>query len=285
MTTDHAKVYLKHYQADHAESSIRSARESLERFEGFIMGRGISPNSLDDFKLHLSTLDYANSTKNNWLRHVKTFLIWLASRGYIDLNQMQIAHHLKAFKQKRKLPDVLSKEQIERLVYEAGEYRGTWPTGALVLAGLLLGARRGELTSMNVTHIEPENRKIVLISHKTNLEREFPLDLTGVGDYLFLELHRRHRKLRYNQRAWEEIRRRAGIETPFKSLRSTFSSYAKSAGANPWLIDKILAHSGGVADKHYDRALVGIEGDNAPEWYGCVEAFEKAVHRVQIEKG
>lgn len=282
-----ADQYVTEYAQTHdKETSIRHCRVYVKHFVKWLGKRPLDVKALQEFKVHLVRESTSKRTRNLMLSYAKGYLKWLVLRGETTLREIEIRHALKPFKIDSELIDVLDKGQLQRLAEEAAKYRGEHPVGALVLAAMLTGARRGELTSLAVKHIEPEHSKLLLTSHKTRLQREFPFELMGVGAKLFEELKRKNRRLVYDYRAWHEIRTRAELpDCQFKQLRACFSSYAKSAGANPWLIDNFLAHSAGVAKGSYDRALVGIHGDNAPEWYGCTETFAWAVEHVQIERG
>lgn len=285
-TETQAGAYLRHYTETHdRESTIRHAREGVGLFEKWLAGREISVGLLHDFRLYMVSLTKSKNRRNDIMSHVKLYINWLLVRDEIDLKEVAMREALKPFRVDRSLVDILDKDQIKRIVVAAGEYRGKHPAGALVLAALATGARRGELTTLPLSHIDLANDKLILTSSKTRHQREFPLELCGVGRHVFAEQHRQNRRLDYEYRAWHTIRTAAGLrKVKFKTFRACFSSYAKSAGATPWLIDKLLAHSASVAERAYDRALVGITGDNAPQWYGCEAEFAEAVERVQISR-
>lgn len=278
-----AEAYLNDYKASHDRAStIRHATESVGRLEAWLNGQPITAAKLGDFRAHLASVTSSNNFRNMMLSHVRCYVRWLALRGVIQLTDLEIKAALKAYPLNARLLDVLGQDEIKRLVVAAGAYRGTKPVGALVLAGLLTGARRGELTSLALSDIDLGNRKILLSSTKTRIQREFPLVLCGVGAGLFDRLVHTHRRLCYDFRAWKDVLTAAEVKTQYKSLRATFSSYAKSAEMNPWLVDKLLAHSAAVAEKHYDRAIFGVRGQSAPEWYGCEAEMREAVEQVQL---
>lgn len=278
--------YLADYLAKHdRESTRRHARENVALFEKWLKDRPLTLANVSQYKAHVVGITKSTARRNLILSHARCFLKWCIMHGHLQAHELQMREVFRPFKIESRLLDVLTKPEIERLVIAAGEWRGQYPVGAMVLAALLTGARRRELDDMPLRQIDLDNRKLVLISTKTRLEREFPTELCGVGEQLFVRLKQVNRRLCYENRAWRAIAEKAQVACQFKTLRATFSSYAKSAGANPWLIDKLLAHSAKVAELHYDRALVGIKGDNAPEWYGCPDAFVKAVEQVQIAGG
>lgn len=280
--------YCAAVEAEHDRAStIRHKKEAAKRWERWVKGRELAPRTLQDFRLYIATKTDSNPTRNLWLSNTSSYLKWLMAGGYITaITEADVKRILRKFPVGRELVQILSQDEIRRVVVEAGEYRGKYPVGCLVLAALVTGARRGELTGLGIRDIDPDNQKIILSGSKGRQPREFPFELMGCASKLFREVKRTMRRFVWEQRAWETIRERAGVPSvKFKTFRACFSSYAKSAGANPWLIDQFLGHTAQVAKSSYDRALVGITGDNAPQWYGCEDAFQVAVERVQFFRG
>lgn len=271
--------YLETYGLDRAESSTRQAALHVRSFYEWLTRHGITLDyrlgvvSLQDYRAALAREpDFKNSYKNIRLSHVRTFLNWARKRGVVKLSRDEISDSLECFRTEHKLPRVLTHGEIRRLVQACIDHGST--TGRYVLAGLLTGMRKREIGVLSRSHVD--ELQIVCYASKTREQRVIPLEYVGVGRRLFTEPKRYDWD--FQKRHWVKIRARAGLKgLPFKVLRATFSSYAKSAGVNHWTVAQILGHTVKTAARHYDRLVAGVSGDSAPEWYGCADLIERAI--------
>lgn len=276
-------TYLEHHEPGWAKSTYRDAAASCHEFAKWLerndlrVDHSLSVATLQDYRAHIARRRLKNSTKSLKLVRVKHFLNFARARGEIRLSTDDIREALPGFKIETRLPKVLTFDEIKRLL-NACIADGS-ETARFVLAALLTGMRRMEIRGLRAKHID--DAQITVFSPKTRHERIIPLELLGVGADFFVQTPEGY-QWDYQRHKWDEIRNAAGLEgTPFKTLRATWSSYAKSSGETPWVVEQILGHSKKTAGRFYDRLVAGVTGETVPEWLGCPDLVSRAVEMLR----
>lgn len=261
-------AYLAETKAAKAESTWRGARLALE-------GMTFTQADLLGWYRRLCESKRKPATRNTTLAHVKMFIRWAQDRGELtDLNTTP----LRRFREHATVPVVLKRSEIASLAKLCPDS----PVGSIVLAAMLTGARKSELESFMPRQVDQDGT-ITIIGEKTHTDRLVsPLLLGDVGREFFLRVRQAKKQpFRFEKHAWESMRKAAGVNAPFKALRSTVSSYAKSGGIPAFVVDKSLGHTAVVAEKSYDRLVIDIgEGSTLPEFYGCLDVLRDACERV-----
>lgn len=264
-------TYKQHFADTHdRENTIRQAVLHVDDFGQFRAGRPVTLALLQDYRARVAKDSHANTYKNLRLTYVKQFLQWARRRGVVDLDGDDMRATLKGFAPERRLPKILSSADLRRLVETIGGTGGEM--GRFALVGLLTGMRRAEIENLSASHVD--DVQITVWAPKTRAERIIPLSVLGTGAQLFKA---KRLSFRFNKRQWAKLRTAAGLRgVPFKTLRATWSSYAKSSGMDTWTVEQILGHTPRTAARHYDRLVANVEGKTAPEWYG----LEKEIGRL-----
>jgi integrase len=241
------------------QSTVDNARRAVTRFAQWLGERTIDVPTLDDWRAHVARLKHTPNTRNLQLDNVKACLRALSRRGELGLTPDQIGEALKSFPRDKKLPVVLTKQQIRQLWQACGEH----PTGRTVKVLLLTGCRREEALALNEHSITDEGLRI--IGTKTRTERLLPWSLLGDARSLLDPP-----TLTWNRPEWERIRANAGLLwLKAKGLRSTFASYLVSSGKfAPFIVAKLCGHSLQTAEAAYWGMVLGVAGETILEMLG-----------------
>lgn len=269
-----AQEYLTDLANRAAKKTTAEATYILRDFNEYIAGRPIDAMLLSDWRNHLATLKIADGTRNLFIRHVKMMLNWQADTGRGAAINLRC---LKAFKEDKKQPVVLSREEIQRLIKACNEAsEEDQRVAKTILVMLYTGCRRHE--AIELTRHNVKVNGLLIWSDKTRSERMFPLALLGSAVTLL-----DGRKGEWNRYAWAKIRKAAQLKklTP-KGLRSTAATYLISAPVtshqyNPHTCAALMGHSLQTAEKFYWGAPVfGITGTSMPEFYALQSADDRA---------
>ncbi len=106
------------YQKGYAENTINSYKQDLERFFDYLNERGvkidkITRDDIMDYLVYLRLLRLSPSTVSRHLASLKVFFRYLA---YTKRLEKDVASSVRFPKLPRKLPQVLSREEVERLL-------------------------------------------------------------------------------------------------------------------------------------------------------------------------
>jgi integrase len=165
--------YLKEAKG-HAEASLDSVAQALDRFENYTHFRDFKafhPEQAKAFKVHLTAQVSSRSgerltqaTLNSTLRHLRAFFHWLAGQPgyrskltYADADYFNLPANDARIAKTRRAPPVPTLEQIIHVL-------ATMPSAtdvelrnrALVAFAILTGARDGALASLKLKHVDLE---------------------------------------------------------------------------------------------------------------------------------
>lgn len=255
------------------------------RLREFLEARGIrdpgraSPVDLREFTYHLRDQGLAPTSIRRSLSAIRTYFSFLLSEELIEADPSE---RLEAPKTWRRLPDVLSRRQMERLL-EAPDpgHRLFWRDRAILEFAYASGVRVSELTGVRVRDVDLEER-FATVYGKGSKERLVPLGgaaVRAVETYL-RELRPRlvtgtgrgEGALFLNARGgplsrmgvWKILRKHvegAGIEqkvTPH-TLRHTFATHMLEGGADLASVQEMLGHADISTTQiytHVDRAYL-----------------------------
>lgn len=239
------------------------------RLEEFLATRGIrdpgatSPIDLREFTYHLRDQGLAPTSIRRTLSAVRTYFGFLLAEGLIDGDPSE---QLEPPKTWRRLPDVLTRDEVERLLEapDAG-HRLYWRDRAMLELAYASGVRVSELTGLKVRDVDLEDG-FATVYGKGSKERLVPVGgaaIRAITTYL-RELRGRleggrgkgEGVLFLNARGgpltrmgvWKILRKhveRAGITrkvTPH-TLRHTFATHLLEGGADLAAVQEMLGHA------------------------------------------
>jgi len=248
-----------------ADNTVEAYGRDLVGFSRFLEGRKCSPLEVsgDRIEEYLGLLGRALSRRSvaRNISTIKTFFRFLVSQGKIETNPARL---VEAPRLSRRLPDILSQREVERLLSmpDASHPRGQRDLAMLELL-YATGLRVSELTGLKVLDINLE-AGFVRTMGKGSKERIVPLGekaLAAVRTYLsdgrlqmikganspYLFLNLRGRPMT-RQGFWKIIKKyglAAGIKkkiTPH-GLRHSFASHLLEAGADLRSVQVMLGHA------------------------------------------
>jgi len=245
--------------------TISTYQRSIREMRRFLQSSGRDPHLMPlctDLRAFVaSQLDRGLSrmTIQVHMRSIRAFANFLEREGIVEQSPM---HGVSIPKVPKRHPDVLSEDQIKRLLRAAG--RPTWhgtSNLAMALTFLDTGLRLSELIGLDLSDIDLGARAIRVRSGKGDRDRQVflgralvralrrwievrsfheswtPFFLTRRGDRL---------DLRNVERIVERIAHRAGLQdirvTPH-ILRHTFATHYIKNGGDPFSLQRILGHS------------------------------------------
>lgn len=260
-----------------AENTLASYRRDLLNFVEFLKLKGIEDikevkrSDLRDFLLTLNTRGRASSTISRNLASIRTFCHFLMKEGLIKADP---STELETPKQEKKLPDVLTFEEVERLLEqpEQENHRELRDKAMLELL-YATGIRVSELITLDRGHADLKNGYL-LCEGKGNKERIIPL-----GSYAieiidrYLEISRpklvkdisetalfvnHHGRRLTRQGFWKIIKKyavKANITKPITphTLRHSFATHLIENGADLRSVQEMLGHADISTTQIYTR--------------------------------
>ena len=240
-----------------------------ERLAEFLTARGVKgpggaePVDIREFTYHLRDQGLAPTSIRRTLSAVRTYFAFLLAEGLVDADPTEQIEPPKTW---QRLPNVLSREEVQRLV-EAPDpsHRLYWRDRSMLEFAYASGVRVSELTELKVRDVDLEEG-FATVHGKGSKERLVPVGgaaLKAIRVYL-RELRPRLERGRtgstgalfLNARGgsltrmgvWKILRKhveRAGIEgrvTPH-TLRHTFATHLLEGGADLAAVQEMLGHA------------------------------------------
>ncbi|MCB9246155.1 MAG: site-specific integrase [Flavobacteriales bacterium] len=252
------------------------------------------------FQRWLETNRYSANTVNSYLSAIKTFLLFykntrlevlendhveqfnaafILKKGYSISYQNQILSAIKSFqkvtqratfdiehlrrpRKERKLPHVLSKEEIKKIIYASRNIKHRCMLSLLYGCGL----RRSELLALKLTDIESERMLLRVRMGKGKKDRMVPLSPK------LLELLRAY-YLAYKPKNYVFEGQPAGRAYSSASLRQVLRQAVHKAGINKGVTPHWLRHSYAThllecgTDLRYIQELLGHNSSRTTEIY------------------
>lgn len=239
--------YKEYSKANKNISTYKGELGNLTAFVNYCSPyiKDITPGTIQKFLISISS--YCNVvTRNNYLKHIKTFLNYAMQCQYIFQNP---ANSVKKFKEEKRIPRFLNDEEIERLI-EAADGNHLYP---MIITALYTGMRIGELINLKWQNINLKDNIITLPSSmvKNKKFRIIPLNngLKGIltaskNGSQFCFTYKGKPYVQPPQRAFRGIIKRAGIKNAgWHTLRKTFASHLVMKGISLYKVSKWLGHS------------------------------------------
>ena len=236
--------------------SYRSCIRTFVRYFSPKHPRDVSNDEIRTFLLHLIEEEHWEASSVNQMFNALRFL-------YVELYKMPfVLNNIPRPKKERKLPDVLSRDEVKRLfkVVPNPKHR------MVLMIAYSAGLRIGEVTRLRPEDIDRERRMIHIRGAKgkkdryTMLSEKFMNELTNYLSvfrpvkYLF-EGERDQKP--YSQSSIQQVFRRAveraGITKPvtFHTLRHSFATHLLEQGVDLRYIQELLGHSSSKTTEIY----------------------------------
>jgi integrase/recombinase XerD len=247
--------------------TLEAYGRDLDRLRTFLEARGItgpgdaSPQDLREFTYHLKERGLAPASIRRAVSATRTYFAFLLAEGLIDADPSE---HLDTPAAWRRLPDVLRREEAERLVLAPDPAdRLYWRDRAILEFAYASGVRVGELMSVKTRDVDLAEG-FATVFGKGAKERLVPLGRAAteaIRVYLrevrpgldqgdgkgVLFLNARGNPLT-RMGVWKILRKhvaRAGIDrrvTPH-TLRHTFATHLLEGGADLASVQELLGHA------------------------------------------
>ncbi len=250
-----------------AERSIRAYRRDLERLVAFLVEKGVGgPGDVTHLHLRSWVFDLkdrglAATSIRRAQSAVRTYFAFLLSEGVVEEDPTERMESPRTW---RRLPDVLSIEEVEKLLDAPDPERALhWRDRAILEFLYASGVRVSELVDLPLTALDLDEG-ICLVFGKGSKERLVPVGgpaRRALERYLRevrpgLERGEGQGKVFLNARGrpltrmavWSMVRdaaRRAGIERKVSphTLRHTFATHLLEGGADLASVQELLGHA------------------------------------------
>jgi integrase/recombinase XerD len=222
---------------------------------------GISPRLVRDFVYHLKDLGLVPSSIRRQISTVRTYYRFLIAEGHATADP---SNRLELPKTWRRLPEVLTREEVEALLSApSSDERLAWRDRALLEIAYGTGVRVSELVGMGVADVWHDDA-LVRVLGKGAKERLVPIGRRALGATALyvreirpsLDRGKTQGRLFLNARgtplsrvgAWGIVKRcaaRAGLDkrvTPH-TLRHTFATHLLEGGADLRAVQEMLGHA------------------------------------------
>jgi integrase/recombinase XerC len=276
--------FLEHLELARGASphTVRAYRADLHEFLEFIGGTdrieadGATAAKVRQFLARRQGEGCARSSVARYLASIRAFFRWMMDEGLLKENP---AEWVRAPKQEVRLPDVLSVEEVERLIAAAGG--GTFQAARdRAILEVLYGAglRVSEAVGLDVDDVHAGTES-VRVRGKGSKERIAPLGaqaIAAIGEYLrFREERLRHlgrmeRALFINKngtrldarsvrRVLVRCARAAGLDRRVHphTLRHSFATHMLDRGADLRTVQELLGHAHLSTTQVYTHVTVG----------------------------
>ncbi|GAA3967805.1 site-specific tyrosine recombinase XerD [Gordonia caeni] len=288
-TPDVVQRYLDHLTVERgsARNTVASYRRDLERYTGFLAGRGVhslaevSETDVREFLVSLRKGDrddgvpgLADSSVARTLVATRGFHKFAAAEGIVAED---VAHAVRPPKAPRRLPKALSVDEVLAILEAAGapDHPRALRDRAMLELLYSCGARISEVTALDVDDLDTEHRAVVLRG-KGGKERIVPVGrpaIAAVDAYLVrgrpalakrgtpaLFLNIRGGRLS-RQSAWQvlvDAAARAGVDKDVSphTLRHSFATHLLDGGADVRVVQELLGHSSVTTTQVYTLVTV-----------------------------
>ncbi len=260
-------IYFLSVERGLADNTLASYRRDLLNFIDFLKSKGIESiqevtrSDLSDFLFMLKTKGRAPSTISRNLASIRTFCQFMIKEGLLKIDP---SSELESPKQEKKLPDVLTFNEVEKLLDQPDGscHRGIRDKAMLEML-YATGIRVSELIALDRTHTDIKNGYIICTG-KGNKERIIPLGSYAINVLkMYLENARpkiiksesekalfvnHHGRRLTRQGFWKIIKKyavKAGITKPITphTLRHSFATHLLENGADLRSVQEMLGHA------------------------------------------
>jgi integrase/recombinase XerD len=250
-----------------ARASLRAYRTDVERFVAFLVDRGVGrPEDVEggllrDYTFHLKDAGLAPTSIRRAQSALRTYFGFLLAEGVLDDDPTE---HLESPRVGRRLPDVLSREDVVRLVESPDpDHPLYWRDRAILELLYATGMRVSELVELPLRSLDLDER-VALVFGKGSKERLLPVGGPAaraleryLGDVRAgLDRGRGEGRVFLNARGgalsrqsvWSLVResaRRGGVEQRVSphTLRHSFATHLLEGGADLAAVQELLGHA------------------------------------------
>jgi len=239
-------------------NTANAYKNDLNKFKIFIEQKNVDINKLDyeiftSFIIFLKKKNYSSTSIVRIISGVRNFYKFLVARGYIKNPEINI----ESPKIEKRLPEVLTEEEIEKLLNVNKVSRKHLRNLAILELFYSSGLRISELCNLKINDLNLENG-FIRVKGKGNRERiallnKFSVEMlrkylserkTGIDEYLFL--NNRNKKIS-RQSVWKVVKKYAkyaGIDKDVKphTLRHTFATHLLERGMDLRVVQELLGH-------------------------------------------
>lgn len=259
--------YLKS-QNRYADNSIAAFSRDIADFLGFLRQSGTNHIEEVDYRLLRSYLSscatrrFKKTTVARRLSAIRSFLRFLCSEGMIEANAAMLVSFPK---QSSKLPKVLSRDEVERLIEEPADNirRGLLDRAVLELL-YATGLRVSELSALDLKDIEWEASEIKVVGKGGKERIVFFTDMAGQAMAEYIRIGRpqdvkvkpesaalflNNRGTRLSVRSIQTLVDKAGRHSGLgrraspHMLRHSFATHLLEEGADLRTIQELLGHA------------------------------------------
>lgn len=226
--------------------------QALKRMTEMMDLRGFAPSTQRTYLMHLRHLTNHFSTPfcDMGYDHVKDFLVHAINIRKLSCEYVNSAYssirflyetvferdwnmrHIPRVKKKRKFPEVLSKEDINKLFNAVSNVKHK----AMLVVAYSAGLRVNEVAKLKITDIDSKNMQIFIRQAKGNKDRYALLSNTT------LELLRKYYKL-YHPKEWLFPGQNPNYPISTRTIQAAFNDAKKIAGINQRATPHTLRHS------------------------------------------
>jgi len=226
--------------------------QAFKRMKEMMDLRGFAPSTQRTYLMHIKHLTEHFSIPfcDMGYDHVKDFLIHAINIRKLSCEYVNSAYssfrflyeavferewnmrHIPRVKKKRKFPEVLSKEEIKKLLNAVSNIKHK----AMLTLAYSAGLRVNEIAKLKVTDIDSKNMQIFIRQAKGNKDR-FALLSTST-----LALLREYYKL-YRPKEWLFPGQNPSYAISTRTIQAAFNDAKKIAGINPKSTPHTLRHS------------------------------------------
>jgi len=263
------ELFLDHLAVERglSERTLAAYRGDVVRLVAFAKEQGTEePQGLEaadlrEFTFHLKDLGLAPTSIRRAQSAVRTYFAFLLDEGVIEVDPTE---RMESPRTGRRLPDVLTPEEIERLIGALDEAKESWSRDRAILEVLYgSGLRVSELTDLPLRSVDLDD-EVLLVFGKGSKERLVPL---GGAARRALDVYLRQLRPALDRGAGEgrvflntrgtplsrmavwslvkDAAERAGITKRVSphTLRHSFATHLLEGGADLTVVQELLGHA------------------------------------------
>lgn len=215
-----------------AYTTMKNMRSVIYRFSETFNGRLMDEVTHSEVKEWINGRDVATTTKNNYVKEVKSLFNWAIREGMAEVNPTQriakYRHSISELEAKESAKEILTVNEVDTML----DWASTECPQAIPRMSIMLyaGTRPGrESESLTIDNIYMDDRIIHVPASKAKDRKERFIDicdkLYGVLGWMYqsqLDVHSEHWEPQ-----WEDLKRSVGLggQWPNSCTRHTFASY------------------------------------------------------------
>lgn len=273
------EAFRTHFRSSHTEDRTTFAIHALARFidlHGDDMAFKFSVRDLWKFRDALS--DVTPQARNRYLGALRVLLKWARRNEIVLLTSDEITDGCASFRVERKLPRVLSPNEVNRLFLAAKELDDEFDAkvSPYITIALLTGMRPGEIDAMKWGDVDLVRKEIRVWGNKTQVERLVPIH-DSPKLMKFLKARKGDKAAfvldgldKITRKTFERLVVKASLPGLHRNdLRKTcISAVASGSAYSEFLLEARFGHAKDVSIRHYREARHGAKGKTVEEWLG-----------------